>query len=70
MWLSRLPRIVARNYKKAFSVVLLVLVDVHCNFIAADSGPYEKKKTAMEEFWSILTWKHTWKWDIKHTINA
>lgn len=30
------------NYKKTFSVVLLALVDTHCNFIAVDVGAYGK----------------------------
>lgn len=30
------------NYKKTFSVVLLALVDAHCNFIAVDVGAYGK----------------------------
>ena len=30
------------NYKKAFSVVLLVFVDVKCNFIAVDVGSFGK----------------------------
>jgi hypothetical protein len=30
------------NYKKTFSIVLLALVDAHCNFIAVDLGAYGK----------------------------
>lgn len=30
------------NYKKTYSVVLLALVDAHCNFIAVDVGAYGK----------------------------
>lgn len=30
------------NYKKTISVVLLALVDAHCNFIAVDVGAYGK----------------------------
>lgn len=30
------------NYKKTFSVVLLALVDAHCNFIEVDVGAYVK----------------------------
>ena len=30
------------NYKKTFSIVLLALVDAHCNFIAVNVGAYGK----------------------------
>lgn len=30
------------NYKKTFSIILLALVDAHCNFIAVDVGAYGK----------------------------
>lgn len=34
------------NYKKTFSIVLLALVDAHCNFITVNVGAYAKSSDA------------------------